>query len=861
MSRINIGKPIDTTLIRCCSCHKGYEIKGNLYDGNILICPHCGLKHRIDFKLFDKRIENLKRLNKLNLTVIDIGSGAINRGNTIGGYTLVMFENPANATGTLTSIEIWAATEMTNCQVATFFVVSGDNLSTRDSVTLGTITAGSKQTITVDSGSNPISLDVQTGDYLGVYIPNGTIEYDDSLQAGMWYLSGDYIPCTNQLFSSVADDAVSVYATGETAGADFEYAGTGSFAFSGSATYILGLTYSGTGSLAYSGTATQVHSKDYLFTGSGSLGFSGSAIVIIGLTYTGQTGKWSGLGMGMYWHWDSYVDFLLGMGFTELRMDIPSYDNDEWLGFSKTAVIDAVGKGADVIWGISYGGTLTAANWGAYVTACESAATWAQANGVFEFQLGNELDGLVDGTTLTVAQLITNLKALATDVQVIFTNGNVSYTCYGNNIGDWVTAGKGDIDILASNLYMTWGEAGNPDDWQEGIDALIGAFGTEGTYLTEFSINTNGLEYYSENEAVQAAALTEMIDYIKASGMTRAIFYVWKDDEPAHFGVKKADDSYRLLWSSLLNSFTFLGAATTTIGFSYSGTGSLAFSGSAICALGFAYTASGSLAFSGEGTYVLGFSYVASESFTFSGTATQSYQRAFFCTAAGNFNFSGTGGYIVEKDYVYVATGSFIFSGTATQIHTYNYPCVASGTFIYSGTASCSFGVSYIGTGSFNYSGSAECEYTVGVNFVYVSVSTGMGWLVEGWLVEGWLFGGVFIYSGSAECEYIVFTEFEYTGSGSLSFSGTATQVHTRYYLYSGSGEFTYSGSGVVEKSQFIFVGGGELIYSGEASAIYHYGWVEIDKKEANYNKIEPEESIWIEIDKEESNYNKIEKE
>ena len=65
MSRINIGKPIDTTLIRCCSCHKGYEIKGNLYDGNILICPHCGLKHRIDFKLFDKRIENLKRLNKL----------------------------------------------------------------------------------------------------------------------------------------------------------------------------------------------------------------------------------------------------------------------------------------------------------------------------------------------------------------------------------------------------------------------------------------------------------------------------------------------------------------------------------------------------------------------------------------------------------------------------------------------------------------------------------------------------------------------------------------------------------------------------------------------------------------------------
>ncbi|GAI31560.1 unnamed protein product, partial [marine sediment metagenome] len=68
MGQISIGKPIDTSLIRCCSCHKGYDIKGNIYKNKILICPHCGLAHKIDFTLIDKKIKNLKKLNKLNLT-------------------------------------------------------------------------------------------------------------------------------------------------------------------------------------------------------------------------------------------------------------------------------------------------------------------------------------------------------------------------------------------------------------------------------------------------------------------------------------------------------------------------------------------------------------------------------------------------------------------------------------------------------------------------------------------------------------------------------------------------------------------------------------------------------------------------
>jgi len=288
---------------------------------------------------------------------------------------------------------------------------------------------------------------------------------------------------------------------------------------------------------------------------------------------------WSGLGMQLFSTWDtskfdSYVDDLLANGFTEIRMDGLGYTEwSETYGIQvKAAVIRAVAKGINVIWGICSGGvTLTSSNWDTYAAAVLVAAQWSQDNGVFEFQLGNEEEYFNDDDTLTDAQLITNLKSLATDVQAIFTNGNVSYPCAQDNVTDWVSAGKGDIDILACNLYMTWGTIPTSIAWKDKIDALVGAFGTEGTYLTEFGPNTSGLDYYSEDETVQAAAVTEMIEYIKDSGMTRAIFFCYIDTSwLINFGVRKDDGTYRLLWSqALLNSesvkFATVPTKTTTI--------------------------------------------------------------------------------------------------------------------------------------------------------------------------------------------------------------------------------------------------------------------------------------------------------
>jgi uncharacterized Zn finger protein len=200
-------------LVKCCKCGKQYSFDDNLYEHNgdyILQCPFCGLQHKVDISLLSKRYSDLKKIEKLNLTAIDIGNEAINRPDSlgIGSHTHIVLDNPANASGTITSVEIWAATASSDVEVATFYNVSGSNYSTRDYETIGAVTAGSKQTFTV-------SLNVEEGDYIGIKGTAGSID----ITAGVGtdgYAVGDCIPCTNTSFAS-ASRTLSLYGTGEVA--------------------------------------------------------------------------------------------------------------------------------------------------------------------------------------------------------------------------------------------------------------------------------------------------------------------------------------------------------------------------------------------------------------------------------------------------------------------------------------------------------------------------------------------------------------------------------------------------------------------------------------------------------------------
>lgn len=144
------------------------------------------------------------------LMAIVIGHGATNRGSTANAtLTIIDLANPANAAGWITSIEIWAATDLTGVVVGSFTNTSGTNFTCRDAVVIGAVTSGSKQTFT------SLYLWVEAGDYLGIYWGVGTLERDTDGGSGIYYLAGNQAsPQIAGSYTLITTDAISIYATG-----------------------------------------------------------------------------------------------------------------------------------------------------------------------------------------------------------------------------------------------------------------------------------------------------------------------------------------------------------------------------------------------------------------------------------------------------------------------------------------------------------------------------------------------------------------------------------------------------------------------------------------------------------------------
>lgn len=145
---------------------------------------------------------------------IDIGTAAIDRAGYNGeATTFFTFDNPANATGTIDTVKVWAKNNVTNLRVGMFFLVSGTTYECRDSESVGGVTAGSEQTFT------GLTISVETGDYIGYYCgADGTIEWDFSGGNGCAYVSGEYIDPEDQASYNVVDydvSAMSINGTGE----------------------------------------------------------------------------------------------------------------------------------------------------------------------------------------------------------------------------------------------------------------------------------------------------------------------------------------------------------------------------------------------------------------------------------------------------------------------------------------------------------------------------------------------------------------------------------------------------------------------------------------------------------------------
>ena len=143
-------------------------------------------------------------------TTIDVGIAANDRASQlIGGYTYIGVDNPANDTGILDTIEIWAYSNMSGCKAGTF---SGSSTSydDRDYETIGSVTAGSRQTFT------GLAIDVTSGDFLGFYCSSGYIEASTSGGSGVYDKSGDQFGSGVQTYALINGYGISLYGTGET---------------------------------------------------------------------------------------------------------------------------------------------------------------------------------------------------------------------------------------------------------------------------------------------------------------------------------------------------------------------------------------------------------------------------------------------------------------------------------------------------------------------------------------------------------------------------------------------------------------------------------------------------------------------
>jgi len=175
-----------------------------------------------DTREFEQSPSTPPDLNIGEKGTITIGNTASDRATYVSDRTAVGKAGTADGDGTIDTIQVYVHNDQAAFEVATFYVVSGNNLSTRGNETIGTVTAGAPDP-DVFTG---LSMAVLTGDYLGCYADGG-IEADYSGGAGYWRInSTDAIPCTNQTFTSTDNFSISLYGTGTESGGDPDISNT-----------------------------------------------------------------------------------------------------------------------------------------------------------------------------------------------------------------------------------------------------------------------------------------------------------------------------------------------------------------------------------------------------------------------------------------------------------------------------------------------------------------------------------------------------------------------------------------------------------------------------------------------------------
>ncbi len=136
-----------------------------------------------------------------------MGNAPLDRETNVSCGNTLLASRPVSVGGTLKTVDLYAATDLTSVRVAVFYNVSGDVWATRGWIDVGSVLTGY---YSVDC-----NIAVQAGDRIGIYA-SGSIEADFGVSAtydGYYTSSGNVIPTLSAVFSGPTARVISIRGT------------------------------------------------------------------------------------------------------------------------------------------------------------------------------------------------------------------------------------------------------------------------------------------------------------------------------------------------------------------------------------------------------------------------------------------------------------------------------------------------------------------------------------------------------------------------------------------------------------------------------------------------------------------------
>lgn len=171
-----------------------------------------------DFSISKEATGNIQTIQPKS---IDVGTEAINRsfGESLRNRTVINYNNSANATGTIDTVEIWTSAFVALTYRAGSFIDNGaDSFTCNDGESLGSLEGGAKRTIT------GLTISITVGNYLGCdqsTTSSCSLLVDISGGAGGYTIAGTYCdPSDTGTYTLSANCIYSLYGTGTEGGGD-----------------------------------------------------------------------------------------------------------------------------------------------------------------------------------------------------------------------------------------------------------------------------------------------------------------------------------------------------------------------------------------------------------------------------------------------------------------------------------------------------------------------------------------------------------------------------------------------------------------------------------------------------------------